>query len=396
MRATSTTSRSTVSSLARRASSRARARGDANPRAAGMRDSGRGRRPDDSTDARGTVFDAHDDGKLGRRDRRPVLRVGARAQTLPPPNEKIVTEKKMAKVCFESSAENVEDARPSDGAPEIALIGRSNVGKSSLLNLMTFGRGEAAVSAKPGTTVSMNHYVVDNKWRLVDLPGYGYAEAQRETIEAWDAFTKEYFVSRENLAGVLLLVDASIPPSEKDATYADWLIENDTPFTIVFTKCDRNKPGAPTVEENKAALRETLESKWHRLPSMISTSSVTTEGREEVLKFISSLIVYRRQRNDERKKAKRREKVRAMKEEKYEAKGKAMAVARRSSGKTMKPPRVVAAKTRAAEDDDEWDDEEEEEEDWEDESSFTMNVKSKGAKTIQDMIRAELDEIAEG
>ena len=332
MRATSTTSRSTVSSLARRASSRARARGDANPRAAGMRDSGRGRRPDDSTDARGTVFDAHDDGKLGRRDRRPVLRVGARAQTLPPPNEKIVTEKKMAKVCFESSAENVEDARPSDGAPEIALIGRSNVGKSSLLNLMTFGRGEAAVSAKPGTTVSMNHYVVDNKWRLVDLPGYGYAEAQRETIEAWDAFTKEYFVSRENLAGVLLLVDASIPPSEKDATYADWLIENDTPFTIVFTKCDRNKPGAPTVEENKAALRETLESKWHRLPSMISTSSVTTEGREEVLKFISSLIVYRRQRNDERKKAKRREKVRAMKEEKYEAKGKAMAVARRQGG----------------------------------------------------------------
>ena len=193
-----------------------------------------------------------------------------------------------------------------------------------------------------------------------------------------------------------MLVDASIPPSEKDAIYADWLIENDTPFTIVFTKCDRNKPGAPTVEENKAALRETLESKWHRLPSMISTSSVTTEGREEVLKFISSLIVYRRQRNDERKKAKRREKVRAMKEEKYEAKGKAMAVARRSSGKTMKPPRVVAAKTRAAEDDDEWDDEEEEEEDWEDESSFTMNVKSKGAKTIQDMIRAELDEIAEG
>ena len=103
MRATSTTSRSTVSSLARRASSRARARGDANPRAAGMRDSGRGRRPDDSTDARGTVFDAQDDGKLGRRDRRPVLRVGARAQTLPPPNEKIVTEKKMAALFFELS-----------------------------------------------------------------------------------------------------------------------------------------------------------------------------------------------------------------------------------------------------------------------------------------------------
>ena len=239
----STTSRSTVSSLARRASSRAHARGDANPRAAGMRNSGRGRRPDDSTDARGTVFDAHDDpprssrsssgtsrGRARRRYHRRTRRLSPRRRW-----PRFVSRIERG----ERRGRSAERWRAGNRTHRTVKRGKEFVVKFD----DTFGRGEAAVSAKPGTTVSMNHYVVDNKWRLVDLPGYGYAEAQRETIEAWDAFTKEYFVSRENLAGVLLLVDASIPPSEKDAIYADWLIENDTPFTIVFTKCDRNKPG---------------------------------------------------------------------------------------------------------------------------------------------------------
>ena len=325
---------------------------------------------------------------LGRRDARPVLRVGARAQTLPPPNEKLTREKKMAKVTFESSSEDASDAPASDGLPEIALIGRSNVGKSSLLNSITFGAGAAAVSAKPGTTVSMNHYLVDKKWRLVDLPGYGYAKADAEAIERWDAFTKDYFVRRENLAGVLLLVDASVPPTENDERYANWLIEHETPFTIVFTKCDRDKPGMPSVDENKAALRRKLDEKWHRLPSMISTSSVTAEGRDEVLKFVSSLIVYRRERNEERKKAKRREKAKSVKDAKYEAKGLAMGKSRPKKKEGAKKPTSDASDG----DEDEWDDEDEDE-DWDDESSFTMNVKSKGAQTIQDMIRAELAEI---
>ena len=357
----------------------------------------------------GTIFYADEDGfveeqPLGRRDSRPVLRIGAEAQTLPPPEGKLVSEKKMKRVAFECSSVDVRDAPASDGLPEIALIGRSNVGKSSLLNLMTFGAGAAAVSAKPGTTISMNHYLVDRKWRLVDLPGYGYAKADQDAIAAWDVFTKEYFVQRETLAGVLLLVDASIPPTKNDEAYANWLIEHDTPFTLVFTKCDRDKPGQPSVEENKASLRAKLEAKWHRLPSMISTSSVTTEGREEVLKFISSLILFRRIRAEERKKAKRREKQRLIKDERYEAKGRAMGRAptkRPANGKTSKSPvRAEApAKKKSQQtvwggDDDEDDDDDDD--DWDDDddnNSFAMRDKGKGQKSIQDMIKAELAEL---
>jgi GTP-binding protein len=330
---------------------------------------------------------------LGRREARPVLRVGAEAQTLPPPNEKLVTEKKMSRVEYESSSVEVSDAPKSDGLPEVALIGRSNVGKSSLLNLVTFGRGAAVVSAKPGTTVSMNHYLVDKKWRLVDLPGYGYAKAEEDAVKAWDAFTKEYFVERENLAGVLLLVDASIPPTKNDEAYANWLIEHDTPFTIIFTKCDRNKPGGPTVEENKAALRDALDAKWHRLPSMISTSSVTTEGRGEVLKFISSLIVFRRQRNEERKKMARREKVRALKDARYEAKGVEMGKRRdpKSARPSPRKPPTRADDFDEEEDEEDWEDEEDYDDD--DEPAFTMKQKGKGSMSMQDLIRAELEEI---
>ena len=114
----------------------------------------------------------------------------------------------------------------------------------------------------------------------------------------------------------MLLIDASIPPMEKDLEYADWLIEHSVPFTIIFTKCDRNKPGMPSVEENQAELERRLMENWHRLPSMIPTSSVSQDGREDVLKFISSIILFRRRRNQEAKDAKRRKRVNALKEAK--------------------------------------------------------------------------------
>ena len=247
---------------------------------------------------------------------RPVLRVGAEGQTLPLPELRIVDDKKMQKVEFVSATEDADDCPPPDGLPEVAVIGRSNVGKSSLLNLLTKGKSGALVSSKPGTTQHINHYLVAKKWWIVDLPGYGFAKASKESTEMWDGFTKEYFTTRSNLAGVLLLIDASIPPMEKDLEYADWLITHNVPFTIVHTKCDRNKPGMPTVETNIDELRRILDEKWHRLPSMISTSSVSHDGREDVLKFISSIILFRRKRNADAKAAKRRQKVRAMKTEK--------------------------------------------------------------------------------
>ena len=244
---------------------------------------------------------------------RPVLRVGAEGQTLPLPEMRIVDDKKMQKVEFVSATEDAEDCPPPDGLPEVAVIGRSNVGKSSLLNLLTKGKSGALVSSKPGTTQHINHYLVANKWWIVDLPGYGFAEASQESTEMWEKFTKDYFTTRSNLAGVLLLVDASIPPMDKDLEYADWLITHNVPFTVVHTKCDRDKPGMPSVDENREALRQLLDEKWHRLQSMIPTSSVSQDGREDVLKFISSIILFRRKRNADAKEAKRRAKVKARK-----------------------------------------------------------------------------------
>lgn len=244
---------------------------------------------------------------------RPVLRVGAEGQTLPLPEMRIVDDKKMQKVEFVSATEDAEDCPAPDGLPEVAVIGRSNVGKSSLLNLLTKGKSGALVSSRPGTTQHINHYLVANKWWIVDLPGYGFAEASQESTEMWEKFTKDYFTTRSNLAGVLLLVDASIPPMDKDLEYADWLITHNVPFTVVHTKCDRDKPGMPSVDENREALRQLLDEKWHRLPSMIPTSSVSQDGREDVLKFISSIILFRRKRNADAKEAKRRAKVKARK-----------------------------------------------------------------------------------
>jgi GTP-binding protein len=232
---------------------------------------------------------------------RPALRVGAEGQTLPLPELRLVSDKQMQKVDFVSATEAAENCPAPDGLPEVAVIGRSNVGKSSLLNLLTKGASGALVSSKPGTTQHINHYLVTKKWWIVDLPGYGFAEATTEETAKWENFTKEYFTTRSNLAGVLLLIDASIPPMEKDLEYADWLIENSVPFTIVFTKCDRNKPGMPSVRENQAELERRLMENWHRLPSMIPTSSVSQDGREDVLKFISSIILFRRRLNQDRK-----------------------------------------------------------------------------------------------
>lgn len=137
---------------------------------------------------------------------RPVLRVGAEGQTLPLPELRIVDDKKMQKVEFVSATEDADDCPPPDGLPEVAVIGRSNVGKSSLLNLLTKGKSGALVSSKPGTTQHINHYLVAKKWWIVDLPGYGFAKASKESTEMWDRFTKEYFTTRSNLAGVLLLI----------------------------------------------------------------------------------------------------------------------------------------------------------------------------------------------
>ena len=189
--------------------------------------------------------------------------------------------------------------------------------------MLTEGTSNAIVSANPGTTQSINHYLIDAKWYIVDLPGYGFAKATEEEILSWDTFVKNYFKTRQTLCGVLLLIDASVETQDKDLDYANYLIGNNIPFTIVFTKCDRKKgPNAPSVEENIEALQNRLEETWHRLPSILKTSSVSKEGRGDILKFISSIILFRRRANAEKKENKRRLKARTLKEKKYKSKTK--------------------------------------------------------------------------
>ncbi|XP_073306668.1 GTP-binding protein At2g22870-like [Primulina huaijiensis] len=153
---------------------------------------------------------------------------------------------------FVKSSVTTEDC-PSDGIPEFALVGRSNVGKSSLLNSLVRRKRLALTSKKPGKTQCINHFRINDSWYLVDLPGYGYAAAPHEIRTDWDRFTKDYFLNRPTLVSVFLLIDASIPTKKIDLEYASWLGQNQIPMTLIFTKCDKRKKkrnGGRRPEEN--------------------------------------------------------------------------------------------------------------------------------------------------
>ncbi|CAN6540080.1 unnamed protein product [Malus baccata var. baccata] len=141
---------------------------------------------------------------------------------------------------FVKSSVRTEDC-PSDGLPEFALVGRSNVGKSSLLNSLVRRKRLALTSKKPGKTQCINHFRINDSWFLVDLPGYGYAAAPQELRTDWVKFTKDYFLNRSTLVSVFLLIDASIPAKKIDLEYASWLGQNQIPMTMIFTKCDKRK-----------------------------------------------------------------------------------------------------------------------------------------------------------
>uniref|UniRef100_A0A0E0N226 EngB-type G domain-containing protein n=1 Tax=Oryza rufipogon TaxID=4529 RepID=A0A0E0N226_ORYRU len=187
------------------------------------------------------------------------------------------------------------DDCPRDGLPEFALVGRSNVGKSSLLNSLVRRKRLALTSKKPGKTQCINHFKVNDSWYLVDLPGYGYAAAPQEARTNWDEFTRNYFLSRENLVSVFLLVDASIPAKKIDLDYASWLGQNKVPMTLVFTKCDKRKKkknGGKRPEENVENFQSLIREYFEAAPPWIMTSSVTNQGRDEILLHMSQLRNY--------------------------------------------------------------------------------------------------------
>ena len=173
---------------------------------------------------------------------------------------------------------------PNDNIPEYAFIGRSNVGKSSLINMLVQRKGVAKTSSVPGKTVAINHFIVNDAWYLVDLPGYGYAQHSKKQREQWRVMINNYITRRRNLVTTFVLVDARHEPQNNDLGFMEWLGENQVPFCIVFTKAD--KVSKAELDRNVEALKQRLLEDWEELPTMFVTSSEKKLGRDEVLAYI--------------------------------------------------------------------------------------------------------------
>lgn len=175
---------------------------------------------------------------------------------------------------------------PAIGLPEYAFIGRSNVGKSSLINMITGKNKLAKTSATPGKTQLINHFLINSNWHLVDLPGYGYAQLSKEKKESIQQIIFNYISKRETLVYTFVLLDSRLPLQKKDAEFIEWLGENQIPFVIVFTKAD--KLSKTKFEENTEAIKNELLKSWEELPQQFYTSSVKKAGKKEILDFIET------------------------------------------------------------------------------------------------------------
>ncbi len=173
---------------------------------------------------------------------------------------------------------------PEARLPEYALIGRSNVGKSSLLNTLCQRKDLARISKKPGKTEAINFYLINESWYFVDLPGYGYANRSKGLIRSFGKMITEYLLYRPVLQCALVLIDANVPPQKKDIGFINWLGENQVPFVLVFTKTDKLK--TQKSKKNPGLIKAELLKHWNELPATFMTSSATGEGREELLNFI--------------------------------------------------------------------------------------------------------------
>jgi len=176
---------------------------------------------------------------------------------------------------------------PAPTLPEYAFIGRSNVGKSSLINMLVSRQGLAKTSSSPGKTQLINHFLINENWYLVDLPGYGYAKVSKVARAEWGRMINYYLRKRENLACVCVLIDSRHPPQAVDLAFMEQLGEEGIPFVIIFTKADKQST-AQTRELISAYLRKLSET-WDELPRHFLTSAETGQGREEVLGFIDEV-----------------------------------------------------------------------------------------------------------
>ncbi|MBO7469110.1 MAG: YihA family ribosome biogenesis GTP-binding protein [Bacteroidales bacterium] len=173
---------------------------------------------------------------------------------------------------------------PKPDKPEYAFIGRSNVGKSSLINMLTGNSKLAKVSSTPGKTITINHFIINNEWYLVDLPGYGFAKRSQKDREMWKKMLDAYILGRPNLVMTFVLVDSRIKPQKIDLDFISSLGENQVPFAIIFTKAD--KLGSGQLSANIEVYKNELLKEWEELPTMIVTSSEKKIGRDNVLDLI--------------------------------------------------------------------------------------------------------------
>jgi GTP-binding protein len=176
---------------------------------------------------------------------------------------------------------------PKDTKPEYAFIGRSNVGKSSLINMLTNNKKLAKTSATPGKTLLINHFIINNEWYLVDLPGYGFAKRSKKEIQKLDQMIRGYILQREQLTNVFVLVDVRLEPQTIDLEFIQWLGESGIPFAIVFTKAD--KLTVSKVKANVEAYKRKLLETWEELPPLFLTSAEKRQGRDEVLSYIEEI-----------------------------------------------------------------------------------------------------------
>ncbi len=176
---------------------------------------------------------------------------------------------------------------PTGNLPEYAFIGRSNVGKSSLINMLTNRKGLAMTSSTPGKTMLINHFLINDNWYLVDLPGYGYARRGKKGQEQLKKIIENYILEREQMSNLFLLIDARHEPQAIDMEFMEWLGENGIPFSIVFTKADKLKGGK--LRSNINLYISKLKEQWEELPPYFASSAETRLGRDEILNYIEQI-----------------------------------------------------------------------------------------------------------
>ncbi|NBC58129.1 MAG: YihA family ribosome biogenesis GTP-binding protein [Bacteroidetes bacterium] len=187
---------------------------------------------------------------------------------------------------FVISNSKVEDC-PNSTLPEYAFIGRSNVGKSSLINMLTNRKNLAKVSGKPGKTRLINHFLINEKWHLVDLPGYGYAKVSKKEKKVFQKFITDYFKKRKQLVNAFVLIDSRHKPQTIDLEFMQWLGVNAIPFSIIFTKIDKLKP--QTLDENLVHYKSVLMEYWEELMPIFLSSSKDKTGKDEILDYIQNI-----------------------------------------------------------------------------------------------------------